>query len=167
MYCDANLVLNILCGCGWKEKITLIHDDTRHQNTRQLFIVNFEGVKNCLFTGLWCLKFAIQWRWTFALALVMEWVCCYKWVGSWMRNVDHIARRLDGGKESWGHINRKVRVFKEGIFLNCNPKIKFCVCGFLWRQKGGLPSCSYPLLVWSRCFPLCGSLQNRKRIKQC
>jgi hypothetical protein len=44
----------------------------------------------CLFVGLWCLKFPIQWKWASKLALVMEQICCCNWVGSWMRNVDHI-----------------------------------------------------------------------------
>jgi hypothetical protein len=32
-----------------KREGALIHDDTRCQNTRQLFIMNFKGVENLLF----------------------------------------------------------------------------------------------------------------------
>ncbi len=60
-----------------RREATLIYDDTRRRSSRQLFIMNFESVESsmfivcfyvlvcfvCLFVGLWCLKFAIQWRW--------------------------------------------------------------------------------------------------------
>ncbi len=92
-----------------RREAALIHDNTRCQDTREFFIMSFAGVESswvlqaskvqcllfifvfCLFAGLWGLKFTIQWRWTFELALVMEHICCCNWVDSWMRNVDHIA----------------------------------------------------------------------------
>ncbi len=58
-----------------RREATLIHGDIRRPNIGQLFIMNFEGTESvmsivcfcvlvwfCLFAGLWCLKFAIQWK---------------------------------------------------------------------------------------------------------
>ncbi len=107
MYCDTILMWNILCGCGWKERNnlnswwhktpryqTIVHHEFwGHQKSTICCLFFCSGVF-CLFTSLWCLKFTIQWRWTFPLTLVMEWVCCYNWVGSWMRNAHHVCGEI-------------------------------------------------------------------------
>jgi hypothetical protein len=121
-----------ICGCGWKERRNPNSCWTRRQDTGQLFIMNFCGCWKsdvccsflclgvfCLFAGLWCLKFAIQWRWAFELALVMERVGCCNLVGSWMRNANLLAKdwllREIGwrwGRAEWT-INKGVRVFRK------------------------------------------------------
>jgi hypothetical protein len=76
-HCDAKLVSNIFCeyvDVDERREATLIHDDTTHQDTGQLFM-NFCRCRKsdvccsflclgvfCLFAGLWCLKFVSQWR---------------------------------------------------------------------------------------------------------
>jgi hypothetical protein len=76
-HCDSKLVSNIFCeyvDVDERREAALIHDDTTRQDTGQLFIMNFCGCRKsdvclflclgvfCLFAGLWCLKFVIQWR---------------------------------------------------------------------------------------------------------
>ncbi len=104
LWCDAKPMSNIFCGCGWKERNN--PNSWWHKMPRYRRVVHHEFCEHrkfnvccsflcyamfCLFAGLWCLKFVIQWRWTFELALVMEQICYCNWVDSWMKNVDHIA----------------------------------------------------------------------------
>jgi hypothetical protein len=43
-----------------KREATLIHDDTRHQNTRQLFIMNFEGAESPMSVVHLCVLFVCR-----------------------------------------------------------------------------------------------------------
>jgi len=94
-----------ICGCGWKERSN--PNSWWHKTPRYRTVVHHEFLQVskvwCLLfisafvcglfvCSLWWLKFAIQWRWAFELALVMERICCCNWVGSWMRNVDHLVK---------------------------------------------------------------------------
>jgi hypothetical protein len=104
--CDTKLVSNIFyeyVDVDERKESPRIHDGNKTKIWDNCSSWILEGIESPMsvvhfyvwvcfvYLGLWCLKFAIQWKWTSKLILVMEWVCCYNWVGSWMRNVDHIV----------------------------------------------------------------------------
>jgi hypothetical protein len=102
----------------------------------------------CLFAGLWFLKFAIQWRWVFELASVMEQVYCCNWGDSWMNHAYHIAQDWSVLGRWWRReevgwtINQGAQVIREVKFSfeNWGCKTEICVGVYLDR-KGRMPFC--------------------------